>query len=437
VTAQDVAAAQPEPVLERRLHPLTPVRRAWLPFALLLAVTGRNLADWRDTFAQATAPEIVLVVVLLLCVGVSWGFLSWWFTWYAVTESELRVRTGLLMRRTTHVRLDRLQAVDITRPLLGRLVGVASLKLDVAGADRNDTLAYVSEADARSLRSELLARARGDAHAEVVTHPQAPADVLVSVTPQLLAMAILLRGGLWGSLLTLLAIPALLLGSTSAFTVIALAFPLVIAAFRNGIGRFITEYGWTVADGTDGLRIDHGLLDRLHETVPVGRLQTIRVIEPFLWRKLGWARVELHVASSANTVLVPVAERAVALAVVARVLPGAVLPDPSNFSSPPPRARWRVPLWWRGYGLAITEHLVAVRRGLVQTRTDLVPHAKAQSIRLLQGPWQRRLGLADVHVDVAAGQSVTARLRSAEEAEQLLEQQAVRSRTARRDSLTR
>ena len=428
----------PPPALgqERRLHPLTPVRDVWKPFAVLAALGSQNLDDVRSALSDATAVGISLGAVACLCIGAAYGFLSWRFTWFSVTETELRVRTGLLMRRTSHVRLDRLQAVDITTPLLGRLVGVTSLSLDVAGADKRDRLAYLSQEDAHLLRRELLSRAGQERGPGSRPDAQGSAEVLASVTPRMLAQSIVLRGGLWSLLAFAAALVGLMLAS-GELALLALAVPAFLAAGQLGVGRFIAEFGWTVVDDSDGLRLDHGLLDLVHETVPLGRMQSVQVIEPLLWRRRGWARVELHVASSANTVLVPVATREVALLIAGRVLPGQVLPDPALFSPPPPRAARRLPRWWRGHGLAVTEHLLVTHQGLLQRRMSLVPHAKVQSIRFRQGPWLRRLGLADVHVDVAGGSSTTARLRDVTEAHQLVQDQADRSRTARRASVTR
>jgi putative membrane protein len=142
--------------------------------------------------------------------------------------------------------------------------------------------------------------------------------------------------------------------------------------------------------------------------------------------------VELDVAGSSNSVLVPVAPREAAESVIARVLPGVTVP--SALSRPPRRAWWCVPLWWRGYGLAVTDTVFAARHGLLRRRLSLVPHAKVQSVRLTQGPWERFRGVADVHVDTGANHTVTARLRDAAEAAELLQAQADRSRTGRREA---
>lgn len=218
----------------------------------------------------------------------------------------------------------------------------------------------------------------------------------------------------------------------SVWSVLATGVPLLGAAGASSVGRFVGEYDWTVGDSPDGLRIDHGLLDRTHETVPPGRVQTVRIIEPLLWRRRGWVRVELDVAGSSNSVLVPVAPREVAEAVVAGVLPGVTVP--SALSRPPRRAGWCVPFWWRGYGIAVTDTVFATRHGLLRRNLSLVPHAKVQSVRLTQGPWKRFHGLADVHVDTGVSKTVTARLRRAPEAAELLQAQADRSRTGRREA---
>ena len=89
-------------------------------------------------------------------------------------------------------------------------------------------------------------------------------------------------------------------------------------------------------------------------------------------------------------------------------------------------------MWYRGYGLTVTDAVFAARRGLLRRRLSLVPHAKVQSVRMTQGPWQRPAGLADVHVDPGAGGTVTARLMGAAEALGEVSAQAERSRAGRR-----
>ncbi|MFD7691314.1 PH domain-containing protein [Streptomyces sp. NPDC059781] len=423
------------PVTERRLHPVTPLRRAWAPVAVLIGWALHDPDQAQRQLTRLTTTHLLIGLAVLIPAAALYGFLTWWFTHFAVTESELRIRTGLLFRRTAHIRLERVQAIDVTQPLLARVAGVAKLKLDVIGTDKKDELAFLGADEARALRAELLARAAGFAPETAHEVGEAPSREMLRVPPGVLAVSLLLTGATWGWLLVAaVVVPLLWTATHSLWTVLATAVPLLGAAGASSVGRFVAEYDWTLGESPDGLRIDHGLLDRAHETVPPGRVQTVRLVEPLLWRRRDWVRVELDVAGSSNSLLLPVAPRELAESVVARVLPGVSVPPREAFSRPPRRARWCVPLWWRGYGLAVTDAVFAARHGLLRRSLSLVPHAKVQSVRLAQGPWQRARGVADVHVDTGANKSVTARLRDATEAAALLRSQAERSRTGRRDA---
>jgi putative membrane protein len=427
------AIREEKPLVERRLHPVTPFRRAWAPVAVVAGWAVHDPNQAQEQLTRLTTTALLIGLAVIVPAAALYGFLSWWFTHFAVTETELRIRTGLLFRRTAHIRLDRLQAVDVTQPLLARVAGVTKLKLDVIGTDKKDELAFLGEDEARALRAELLARAAGFAPETAHEVGEAPVRQLLHVPAGFLAVSLVLTGATWGSLAAALVVPPFLWFTThSVWTVLATGVPLLGAAGASSVGRFVAEYDWTVGESPDGLRIDHGLLDRTHETVPPGRVQTVRIVEPLLWRRRGWVRVELDVAGSSNSVLVPVAPREVAESVIAGVLPGVTVP--SALSRPPRRAWWCVPLWWRGYGLAVTDTVFAARHGLLRRRLSLVPHAKVQSVRLTQGPWERFRGVADVHVDTGADKTVTARLRDASEAAELLQSQADRSRTGRREA---
>ncbi|MFJ5261035.1 PH domain-containing protein [Streptomyces sp. NPDC088387] len=431
----DDAVRPAEPLAERRLHPVTPFRRAWAPIAVVIGWALHDPDQAQRQLTRLTTTTLLIALGVVIPAAALYGFLTWWFTHFAVTDTELRIRTGLLFRRTAHIRLERLQAVDITQPLLARVAGVSKLRLDVIGADKKDELAFLGEGEARALRAELLARAAGFAPETAHEVGEAPSRELLRVPARDLAISLLLTGATWGTLAAAVVVPPVLWFFThSLWTVIATGLPLIGAAGASSVGRFVAEYDWKLAESPDGLRIDHGLLDRSHETVPPGRVQTVRIVEPLLWRRRGWVKVELAVAGSSNSLLLPVAPRAIAEAIVARVLPGVTVPPASALSRPPRRAGRCVPLWWRGYGLTVTDAVFATRKGLLRRRLALVPHAKVQSVRLTQGPWQRLWDVADVHVDTGANQSETARLRGTKEAAELLRAQAERSRTGRRDA---
>jgi putative membrane protein len=85
-----------------------------------------------------------------------------------------------------------------------------------------------------------------------------------------------------------------------------------------------------------------------------------------------------------------------------RVLPGVDI-DTVLLVAVPPAARWRAPLQYRQLAAGADPSVFVCRSGWLTRYIDVVPHARTQSVRVTQGPWQRRLGLATTHVDSTPG----------------------------------
>ncbi|WP_338315556.1 PH domain-containing protein [Streptomyces bohaiensis] len=420
-----------------RLHPVTPWRRAWAPLAGLAALAFNNPQQLRNLAELGVGP-LLLVLAGILAVAALYGFLSWRVTRFLVTDTELRIRTGLLFRRSAHLRLDRIQSIDVSRPLLARLVGVAKLKMEVVGAGSSDELAFLGEAKARELRAELLARAAGITPDAARTAGEAPSRQVLRVETGTLVKSLLLLGAGWGALLFLLLVaPGMYLLTGSIFATLAVCVPFAAVVWQTGIGGFLTQYDWTVSESPDGLRLDHGLLQRDHATVPPGRVQSVDIVEPLLWRSRGWARLEIMVAGEGveNGMLVPVAGRAECAQLIARFLPGVSIDEAVASVRPAQRrGRWAVPIWYRGYGHGVTDTVFVARRGLLKRVHTLVPHAKVQSIRLSRGPWMHRLRLADLQVHHGGNGTAAARMMGLDHAREEIAAQAERSRLGRRSA---
>jgi putative membrane protein len=166
------------------------------------------------------------------------------------------------------------------------------------------------------------------------------------------------------------------------------------------------------------------------------------MVEPLLWRPLHWCRLEVDVAGhlgrdhAEGTHAVRKALLPVGSTEEARRLLRIALPDtPPAPTAPPRRARWKAPLSYHFLAAGHDTTLAVAVTGRVRRETTWVPLAKTQSVRFVQGPLQRRLGLATVHLD-AAGRRVRAefRERDAEEARSLVTELAALSRHARKQA---
>ena len=136
-------------------------------------------------------------------------------------------------------------------------------------------------------------------------------------------------------------------------------------------------------------------------------------------------------ANSKSTMLVPVADRAYALALVGWVLGGVDI-ESVPVSRPPARAALRAPLWWRAQAAGADDRVFVVRHGLLSRTVDVVPHERTQSVHLSAGPVDRALGLATLHLDSTRGPVKTrAKNRPAREARLMLDSEVERGMEAR------
>jgi len=392
-----------------RLHPLTPFLRGGRFAFLLLAIVGQR------ALSQSPAPG--RTAALLFGVGVplfvAGGYVTWRAMRYRLTDTELQVESGVLTKRSRRVPLARLQSVDVVRPFYARILGLAELRLEVVGGGGGTEapLSFLSDDDADRLRARLLDLAAGRRADSVAVDGPAPIEV-----PERVLVVVPTGTLIWSNLLgapvvTVAALLVILLvAAVTSFqavsAVLFFAVPALLAVASLGVRRFLSEYGFTVAESDDGLRLRHGLLDTRSQTIPAGRIQVIRVLEPLLWRPFGWVRVEVDVAGysgggeeqAATGALLPVAPRELADRLVARLL-DAPLPAPTAKAAR--SARLRAPFAHRRLGIGLDDRHLVSAYGTLTTTTDIVPLAKVQSARLTQGPLQRRLGLTTLHVDTA------------------------------------
>ncbi len=424
----------------RRTHQLTPLVDSVRSLGVLVGVvvvfgTG-NLRDLAGHLGGLAGAALILgALALLMLLSLGWHYLAWTRTEYFFDESgDFRLDSGVLQRNERRVTLSRLQSVDTTRPLLGRVVGLSQVRIEVAGSgDSRVLLSYLTDAEAQALRAEIIARAAGMSP----DVGEAPEAILATVPTGDLVVSLLLRS----ETMILFAVSVLVVASV---TLTEGAGGLLLVLVTGGLpllavfGQFTRFFGFTVADSPDGLRLRHGLVNVQSQTVPPGRVQAIEIAEPLLWRRKGWVRVSLNVAGlqadqngQLEHVLLPVAPHDVARQIISRVMPG-VDPGALDFQPAPELARRRAWLQYRNLGVAHDGLVLAARRGFLTRRLALIPHARTQSVGVTQGPWQRRLGLASVRVDSTPGPvSIVVLHRTTGEARRIAEDQLVRAAASR------
>lgn len=395
------------------------------------------------------------------------------FTWQ-VDDDALVIEQGLLQRQRRVIPLERIQSVDLARKVRHRAFGVVEVRVEaVGGGTTEGRLDALSVPDGQRLRALLLRerdRAAGDAPGagpeagSLSTEPAAGGAVeeepLARLGPDRLVVAGLTGGrvGVAAALLGFLqqvfaerlddlleAAPALLgLRGIVAVVVIALVGAFVLSI----VATVVAYWDFTLTREGPNLRVRRGLLEQRSDTVPLRRVQAVRVEENLVRRLLGFAAVKVDVAGRSGGegrdtgILLPLGRRSEAFALARRVLDADDLAA-VELAPMPARARNRrlfravvevgvltvaavvvfdttgllaalllLPAAsaaigsYRALGHAEVEGFVVARSGLLVRRTAFVPKARLQSLALTATPLQRLRGLATLDLQIARSPGV-------------------------------
>ncbi len=452
------AGAEPsQTVAPRRLHPagiavlgVGSLRELALPLGIAFVAT---------VFGGGGGQPIVRAVVYAVIgavIAVIAGYVRWSTTRWSIGEGRIRLRTGLLSEKETDIPLGRVQAIDTVHGPLQRLFGVRGVQVQTAGGAREAeiTLPAVSPADVELLRDAVRGRvASADAApAPLVERRLGRRELLlaaltagqVGVLLPLLAAVPQIGDELWGGDIESAGRDGMRLVPHSAPEwVLAGGAVLLLAWLLSIAGAVMAFAGFTIARDGDRLRVRRGLLARREATVPVARVQAVRVVEGVLRAPFGLATVRAEVAgyareAAAAQTLFPLLRRAEVEPFLAALLPE-LADGIDGLHGPPRRALRRYVLppaalllalggaaciafpdvapWpllavlpaaaygaalWHAAGWRLDDRRLAVRFRRLARTTVLAPAARLQQHGTRQTVLQRRVRLADLEVRVGA-----------------------------------
>lgn len=474
----------------RRLHAFTVVSRALrLARQLLLPAIVGGASAGGDV---AEAIQWILLILTVPSLGIA---LAQWLVFrFRIEGDDLIIDSGVLARRRRVIPLARVQNIDLEQSFIDRLARVAELRLETAsgGQQTEASLAVLGADEAQALQAELMrrrlrAQARdapappGPDAAGTASGAAAPEAAAVEERPRVIlrlgAADLAIAGAtsndaglIAAGLATLLEVvddlgrwdwleraAETVMGEGAALGVAAgllLAGSLALAFFVLGwlvsiVATVVRFHGFTLSRVGDDLRREYGLLSRHRSTVPLERVQAVRIEESLIRQPLGLAAMKIETAGAAHTggsqpggraeAFVPLARRRQIGGLLAEVFEDARF-DGVRFNSVAPVSRRRtflrlagpvliaatalalwldrdaialllllVPAWlyaraqYRARGWARASGYTLARGGVFNRRTWVVPERKIQTLHLRETPIQRRWEIGTVMIDTAAG----------------------------------
>lgn len=310
--------AAPEP--PRRLHP------AALGVWAIGGVRQLVFLVIAGTFNPVLAVAFVVVAAVA-------SLARWWrFTWQ-VQPDALVIEQGILQRQRRVIPLERIQSVERVRKLGHRVFGVVELRVESIGSGGTEgQLDALDPTTADEVRQTLMQRApaaTGAATSKVeptsatgaapTRTDDATARPLVRMRPGQLVIAGV-TGGRVGVFAALLGFASQAfdqwvaeafewlgqyVGGTGTGEVIATvaivgAAAIVVSFLLSIVATTFAFWDFTLTRDDRNLYTTRGLLDQRSGTIPLHRVQSVRVEENLLRRLFGLASVKVEVAGRAG-----------------------------------------------------------------------------------------------------------------------------------------
>ncbi len=443
---------------DRRFHPLTIVfalggelRNFLLPavFALMTASKGNEAERF---FLVFLVPGAFLAVA------------RYFFSTYRYDATELVVRTGVIFKNERHIPFTRIQSVDAVQNVLHRLWNVVDVKVQTGTTGQAEATLSVLPFDALDEMRQRVFEGRAVAPpvsdgTESVSLPQAPVpetQSLLRLTLRDRALAGLFDnrgwvviGAAWGLAFEsgiLDRVEELDVASWPAYVSILVGL-FVIAPILSMGWAIIRLHNFHLTLRAGDLRTEFGALTRVTATIPLRRVQAVKIHRGpgHIWTSRASVRVETAGGSASGRAsaerewVAPIIALAGLPAFVATVLPDADLNalswmkvDARAFyrrrvvalvtaavigaiAAPWLGAMWALTLtavlavlglihghlYVASLAWAKTDRVIAFRSGWLRRSLVIVPTAKIQAVELDESPFDRRHRMASLSVDTA------------------------------------
>ncbi|MEE2713241.1 MAG: PH domain-containing protein [Planctomycetota bacterium] len=437
--------------------------KSWaIPLVLLLFVAGREQGApwwlWLGLFGAGSS---------FLATAIRFFTLR-----YGVVGDRLIIRSGIVFRQNRTIPVDRIQNLHLKSGVVHRAFGVVDVRVETAGTGEAEAqLSVIKAARAETFRGQVLGGRREpvspgeDDRGELVRRSRLGELLLAGATENRILVLVAALWGLFeigqdtgfdveGMINTVgdrlpggAAAPA---AAVVALAVLGLTF-FGLGWIASILWTVVTYYGFTLRRRGRDLRKTHGLLTRFESTIPVARIQAVRLEASLPRRALNVLQVLASTAGSkaddhqgGTSVIAPLLQRSEADDFCRVVYPDMRLED-VRLERVHPRARRRgfirllipgvvlatvflvrgstwpwvaLALWvafsWvlararyaiLGYG--VFDRFLVARSGVWTRKLWIVPQEKLQAVRVERGPLQRVLGLATLQVSTAGGGSLS------------------------------
>ncbi|MBS4206480.1 PH domain-containing protein [Bacillus sp. FJAT-50079] len=459
----------------KRLHPITillellaVIRQVIVPVALYFIVFAmrdgkdqmipiEGLMDWIRQYG----PMIAIGVILLFSVGAS--VIKWVRYTYRVEDMELRIEHGLFIKKKRYIPFERIQSLDFSEGIFHRPFGLVKVKVETAGGAKESEaeMSAIKKEDALAIQQLINdAKANKNFTEELTIDKENKETILYKITGRQLLFFASTSGRAGVIISAVVAFGSQFEGlipfekifkgmgeliRTGYLLLTFIVFILFLFAWIISVIITYLKYNdFTLRKVEEDLVITRGLLEKRTTTIPIKKIQAVKITESPFRQPFGYASVAVEYAGSsveeekADGMLMPVVKKKAVAAMLQDALPDYVFD--LDFTRVPKRAKRRfylikmvqalivtvalsVWLWpygliasllialswvigvlqYRSAGWNITNNQLVIRYRDIQQQTVYMRKNRIQSIKCSVNWFQKRADLATVTTAVMSG----------------------------------
>lgn len=443
-----------------------------LPLIVLVFANGlkdMGTGKWYIDYASFIIFGVLLIAFLVTGI-IKWKRFEYWFE-----EDELRIEYGLFVKKKRYIPFDRIQSLDHTEGILHRPLKLVKVKVETAGSSSakqsEAELTAITKEAAKEIESEMAAAKMRKKAVPVedgmpILEVPVVEDAKVRSVFTMSAKDLFILATTSGGIGVILSGAAIFLSQFSEMIPYEwmyeeissfVKYGLLIVAIAVFMGfvvvwglsvamMFFSYYGFSVVLDEQDIVITRGLLEKKRMTVPLNRVQSVRVIENPLRQMFGYAAVVIHSAGGggaegAKINLFPLVKKADIDGPLSEIFPDLNLDEPRQ--KLPTRGRrfyyrmdffWMIPVvgalgyFFFPYGLlslliiplvivfglwqhrsasyALSGHQLTIRYRGFSLQTTYLMKKRIQSMEMRQNYFHKRQRVATLFASVKSGMGI-------------------------------
>ena len=273
----------------------------------ILVQNVEEMAEADMSFLQGRGLIIFLGAVLLLAVSVGNRIFAWANTYICIEENAIVIERGKVNKKKNTIGIRNISNINIEQNLFEMILGTCKVKLDTnsrSTADSTDVTIVLKKADASRLKAEITRRLQGQPEQEISGQERfrsegAAEDETFDVRAEfsdvfrhglfsvnIFSMLILI-GAVIGTVTTVLQLleqPHLMDALLGAAAGIIVAAGIVLSALWDTVKDFVRYYDFRAKRRGDKIYIKYGFLKKMEYTIPVDKIQALKIRQSFVAR---------------------------------------------------------------------------------------------------------------------------------------------------------